>query len=62
MLDPIHFPYTEEQLLSHFANVRKNGKCTKNIEHLEYYKKSIKRYKNYLAKNTFEKSNLQVLS
>ena len=29
MLDPIYFPFTEEQLLSHFASVRNNGECTK---------------------------------
>jgi hypothetical protein len=38
-------------LLSHFAEVRKSGKCTKSVEHLEYYKKSIERYEEYLALN-----------
>jgi hypothetical protein len=42
-------------LLSHFASVRKNGKCTKSIEHLEYYKNSIERFKDYLAQNSERK-------
>jgi len=55
MLDPIYFQFTEKQLMSHFVSVRKNGKCSKSIEQLEYYKKSIKRCKDYLALNSERK-------
>lgn len=51
MIHPDYFPFTEEQLLSHFAEVRKNGRCTKNVRHLEYYKESIKRYSKYVKDN-----------
>ena len=51
MLHPDYFPFTEEQLLSHFAQVRKNGRCIKNVRHLEYYKKSVKRYSKYIKDN-----------
>jgi len=37
------FPF-KHQLLSHFAELRQNGKCTRNARHLNYYKNSIKRY------------------
>ncbi|MCK4731821.1 MAG: hypothetical protein KAT65_05105, partial [Methanophagales archaeon] len=49
MMHPIYLPFTEQQLLSHFADVRQNGKCTKNAKHLKYYKDSIQKYKKYLA-------------
>jgi len=51
VLHRTYFPFTEHQLLSHFADVRRSGKCTKNVKHLEYYKQSVKRYKEYLARN-----------
>lgn len=47
----IYLPFTEQQLLSHFADVRQNGKCIKNMKHLKYYKDSIQRYNKYLAGN-----------
>lgn len=49
MMHPIYLPLTEQQLLSHFADVRKNGKCVKNIAHLKLYRDSIERYINYLV-------------
>ena len=51
MIHPDYFPFTEGQLLSHFAEVRTNGRCIKNVRHLEYYKDSIKRYSNYVKNN-----------
>jgi hypothetical protein len=51
MMHQTYLPFTEQQLLSHFADVKQNGKCTKNVKHLEYYKCSIKRYVEYLKKN-----------
>ena len=51
MMHQIYLPFTEQQLLSHFADVRKNGVCSKNVKHLRYYKESIKRYNQYLANN-----------
>ena len=51
MTHPIYLPFPEQQLLSHFADVRKNGRCVKNEEHLKPYKDSIERYKKYLADN-----------
>lgn len=51
MMHPIYLPFTEQQLLSHFADVRKNGKCIKNVAHLKLYGDSIERYINYLANN-----------
>lgn len=51
MMHPIYLPFTEQQLLSRFADVRKNGKCFKNVAHLKLYRDSIERYINYLANN-----------
>ncbi|OAG28148.1 hypothetical protein [Thermodesulfatator autotrophicus] len=51
MLHPVFLPFSEEQLLLHFADVNINGKCQKNIKHLEYYKRSIKRYDEFLKKD-----------
>ena len=48
-MHPIYLPFTEQQLLSHFADVRQNGKSTKNAKHLKYYKDSIQKYNKYLA-------------
>ena len=47
----IYLPFTENQLLSHFADVRQNGKCIKNVNHLKYYKQSIEKYEKYLSNN-----------
>jgi len=51
MMHSIYLPFSEQQLLSHFADVRKNGVCSKNVRHLRYYKDNIKRYDQYLANN-----------
>jgi len=51
MIRPDYFPFTEEQLKSHFAEVKTNGNCIKNVRHLDYYKQSVKRYSNYVKNN-----------
>jgi len=51
MMHQIYLPFTEQQLLSHFADVRQNGECIKNVKHLNYYIDSIQRYNKYLANN-----------
>jgi len=51
MMHQIYLPFTEQQLLSHFADVRQNGECIKNVNHLKYYKQSIEKYEEYLKKN-----------
>jgi len=51
MMHPIYLPFTEQELLTHFADVRKNGRCVKNDKHLELYRNSIKRYIKYLTDN-----------
>lgn len=51
MMHSTYLPFTEQHLLSHFADVRRNGNCVKNKEHLKYYKDSIQRYNKYLADN-----------
>lgn len=47
MMHPLYLPFPERQLLSHFADVRQNGKCVKNEKHLDYYKNSIEKYEKY---------------
>ncbi len=49
VLDSTYLPFTEDQLLSHFANVKYRGKCVSNKQHLNYYKDSIQKYQQYLA-------------
>lgn len=44
-----YLPFTEQQLLSHFADVRRNDECIKNVKHLKYFKNSVERYVTYLA-------------
>jgi len=46
-----YLPFTKQQLLSHFADVKRKGRCAKNEKHLEYYEKSIDRYTRYLSDN-----------
>lgn len=46
-----YLPFTEEQLLLHFADVKIQGKCVKNPEHLAYFRKSIDAYKKFIEKN-----------
>ena len=55
MMHSVYLPFTEEKLLSHFADVRKNGKYVKNYKHLDYYKKSIERYAEYFTSNLDQK-------
>jgi len=50
-MHPIYLPFTEQQLLSHFADIRQNGKCIKNVNSLNYYKQSIEKYMEYLKNN-----------
>ncbi len=49
VLDNTYLPFTEDQLLSHFANVKYRGKCASNEQHLNYYKDSIQKYQQYLV-------------
>ncbi len=49
LLDGTYLPFTEEQLLNHFAKVKRSSKCIRNEKPLNYYKKSIQRYHRYLA-------------
>jgi len=55
MMHEVYLPFTEEQLRRHFVDVEQNGECTE--KHLEYYKKSIKRYKEYCANTSNRKGN-----
>ena len=51
MMHEIYLSFTEKQLSSHFADVKRNRKCVGNKKHLKYYKESIARYNRYLANN-----------
>lgn len=51
VLDATYLPFTEDQLLDHFAKVRYGKECVRNERHLNYYKSSIQRYHQYLAEN-----------
>ena len=51
MMQQKYLPFTKQQLLSHFARVKRNGKCIRNVKHLEYYKNSIQKYNECLANN-----------
>jgi hypothetical protein len=43
----IYLPFTEGQLRSHFADVRKNGNCSDSSgKHIRYYKNSLANYVN----------------
>jgi hypothetical protein len=47
MFHPIYLPFTEAQLRSHFAEVRKNGNCSdSSAKHIRYYKNSLANYVN----------------
>jgi len=50
MMQQKYLPFTEQQLLSRFAEVRRNGKSIRNDKHLKYYKNSIQAYNEYLTK------------
>ncbi|MHA2395272.1 MAG: hypothetical protein ACXAC0_01075 [Candidatus Thorarchaeota archaeon] len=49
VLEGTYLPFTEEQLLNHFAKVKYRKECVRNERHLSYYKNSIQRYHRYLA-------------
>ncbi len=51
VLDSTYLPFTEEQLLNHFAKVRKGKECTVNKNHLNSYRESAERYHQYLDDN-----------
>jgi hypothetical protein len=51
VLDSTYLPFTEAQLLNHFAKVKYRDECVRNERHLSYYKNSIQRYHQYLADN-----------
>jgi len=51
VLDDTYLPFTEEQLMTHFAKVTYRGECVRNERHLSYYKKSIQLYHRYLTDN-----------
>ena len=53
MMHPLYLPFTEQQLVSHFADVRQKGKCTANATPLTYYKNSIQNYTTYLANKPY---------
>lgn len=49
---PTYLPFTEDQLKSHFADVKTGGKFVNTKEqHIQYFRKSIQRYEEYLSKN-----------
>lgn len=52
VLHPIYLPFTEDQLKSHFADVKHGGKCVNTTDqHFRHFKNSLQRYKEYLTKN-----------
>lgn len=57
MMQQKYLPFSEQQLLSHFARVKRNGKCTNYVKHLKYYRNSIQAYNKYLAKNPDRREN-----
>jgi len=45
MMHPIYMPFSEEQLVRHFAQVKKGRMCVSSAEkHLKYYRKSLANY------------------
>lgn len=55
MMHDTYLPFSEEQLMNHFAEVKVHGKCKRNPKHLEYYINSIERYKRYLKDTSIRK-------
>ena len=51
MVHEKYMPFTEEQLLSHFADVKRYGKPFKNTKHLDYFRKSKERYISFCNNN-----------
>lgn len=44
-MHPTYLPFTENQLQSHFAKVKKDGECSDSSrKHIQYYKKSLANY------------------
>ena len=45
MMQPKYLPFTENQLRSHFAEIKQSGNYTETADkHIEYYKRSIQKY------------------
>ena len=50
VMHPVYLPFSEVQLKSHFADVRKNEKCLRSAyRYIGYYKKSLEKYAAYLS-------------
>lgn len=48
ILHPRYLPFSEDQLRSHFSNVRQSGRCVGATDkHTEYFQRSIKNYIKY---------------
>jgi 2-phosphoglycerate kinase len=52
VMHPIYLPFSEEMLKRHFADVKEAGVCKGTADrHIDYYRKSIRNYEEYLANN-----------
>jgi len=52
MMHPIHLPFSEDQLRSHFARVKIGKDCVRTDEaHIEYFRKSIRRHEDFTRSN-----------
>jgi len=52
MMHPIYLPFSEDQLRSHFARVKRGKDCVPTYDaHIKYFKKSIKRYEEFTRRN-----------
>jgi DNA-binding NarL/FixJ family response regulator len=52
VLHPVYLPFTEDQLKSHFVDVKTGGECVDTVDrHVQYFKRSIQKYEEYLSKN-----------
>ena len=49
VMDTCYLPFSEEVLIQHFPKVKKEEKYCPNENHLNYYRKSLKRYHDYKA-------------
>ena len=57
MMHPIYMPFSEEQLGRHFAQVKKGRECVSSAKkHLDYFKASIKNYRNCPERRELRKS------
>lgn len=59
VLHPVYLPFSKDELLSHFAEVKYKGKCVRNEKHLESYIESVRRYKKFCERNA-DRSNLSL--